>query len=61
MRKYLFGAGLGLMTGGIIGLLVLPIGFYSLLAFVCIIEGGFIAYSIWGEYYGARNNSEGGV
>ena len=51
MRKYLFGAGLGGIVGGSIGILVVPVGWFTVLMVVVVMVNAFIAQAIWDEFY----------
>ena len=51
MRRYLFGAGLGNVVGGLLGVVILPLGWYTVLFAVVSLVGAFIAQAIWNEFY----------
>lgn len=60
MRKYLVGAGLGQVAGGLIGVAVLPWGWFTILFGVCAVVGAYIAQDTYREYYGeGRNQTRG--
>lgn len=52
LKAYLFGAGLGNVIGGLIGVAVLPLGWFTVLFGTAAIVGAYIAQATWKKYYG---------
>jgi hypothetical protein len=48
MKGYLFGAALGNVIGGLIGMMVLPLKWFPLFAATALV-GAYIAQAIWDE------------
>lgn len=51
VRKYLIGAGAGIAVGGLIGVLVLPLSWLTLVFGVCIPIGAYISRAVYKEFY----------
>lgn len=51
VRKYLIGAGAGTAVGGLIGVLVLPLSWLTLVFGVCIPVGAYISRAVYKEFY----------
>lgn len=51
VRKYLIGAGAGIAVGGLIGVLVLPLSWLTLIFGVCIPIGAYISKTVYKEFY----------
>lgn len=51
MDRYLFGAGIGSVVGGLIGTVILPLGWYTVLCSIVALVGAFIAQATWDKYY----------
>lgn len=50
-ERYLLGAGLGNVVGGLVGVTILPLGWYTVLCAVVALVGAYIAQVTWNKFY----------
>ncbi len=58
MRRYLLGAGLGNVVGGLLGMMFLPLGWMTVLFATVAIVGAIVAQETWNEFYRQENKHD---